>query len=177
MPGATLWLTGLPCSGKTTIARSVESALRDRNVRVEVLDGEKIRARLSPDLGFSRADRDAHIRRLAFMADRLSRNGVVAIVAAISPYRAARDEARQAIGDRFHEIYLRCPLAVCEQRDVKGLYRLARAGTLHAFTGIDDPYEAPLAPELTLDTDREGAAASTERMLELLHRRAIIMPL
>jgi adenylylsulfate kinase len=160
----TVWFTGLSCSGKTTVARLVERTLRARGLRVEVLDGDVVRENLSRGLGFSKADRDENIRRIAFVSALLTRNGVVTLVAAISPYRAARDAARREIG-RFVEVYVSCPLELCKERDTKGLYRRAMAGEIEGFTGVSDPYEAPLTPELTLHTDQETPEMSAGRVI------------
>lgn len=157
--GFTVWLTGLPCSGKSTIARELARALLQRGRRVEVLDGDIVRQNLSYGLGFSREDRDRNIRRIAFVANLLARNGVIVIVALVSPYRAARDEARRLLVD-FFEVHVDCPGVECERRDVKGMYKRARAGELRGFTGVDDPYEAPLNPELTVLTDRQSSEES-----------------
>jgi adenylylsulfate kinase len=132
-----------------------------------LLDGDEVRRHLSKDLGFSRQDRDENIRRIAFVAELLSRNGVIVLVSAISPYRAAREEARRRIGS-FVEVFVNAPLAVCEQRDVKGLYKKARAGEIAGFTGIDDPYEPPLAPEVQCDTDQETEAESVAKVIRYL---------
>jgi bifunctional enzyme CysN/CysC len=153
--GLTVWFTGLSGAGKSTICRSVETELLARGFRVEVLDGDALRKQLNSDLGFSKEDRDENIRRIGFVARLLSRNGVVVLVAAISPYRAIREEVRGSIGD-FIEVHVNAPLGVCESRDPKGLYKKARAGEIRRFTGIDDPYEPPLAPEVRCDTDRES---------------------
>ena len=161
--GFTIWLTGLPCSGKSTIARKLARRLLARGRRVEVLDGDLIRRSLSHGLGFTREDRDRNILRVAFVANLLARNDVVVIVAVVSPYRAARDEARRVLR-RFFEVHVDCPLDECERRDVKGMYARARAGTLHGFTGIDDPYEVPLAPELSLSTSVQSSDESAERV-------------
>jgi ATP sulfurylase/adenylyl-sulfate kinase len=155
--GVTIWLTGLSGAGKSTIARRLVEELRSRGHGVEILDGDVVRANLSKGLGFSKEDRDTNIRRIGFVADLLTRNGVVAVIAAISPYRAIRDELRAQIGD-FIEVHVDCPLDELVRRDVKGLYAKAIAGEISGFTGISDPYEAPLAPEVTLDT----AAQSVE---------------
>jgi len=163
-----LWFTGLPAAGKSTLAGLVADALRARGERVEVLDGDEIRRNLSYGLGFSRADREENLRRIAFVADLLSRNGIHAITAAISPFRAVRDEVRLRMGERFVEIYLDAPLAVCARRDPKGLYAKAFAGEIDNFTGVSDPYEAPLDPELTLQTGRESPQASAARVLAYL---------
>lgn len=165
--GVTLWFTGLSGAGKTTISREVERELRSRNCPVEVLDGDVVRTHLSKGLGFSKEDRDINIRRIGFVASLLSRNGVIAITAAISPYRAIRDEVRE-MTENFIEIYVSASLEVCEQRDVKGLYAKARAGEIKSFTGIDDPYEPPLNPEIICDTAAETVAESTTKVLQKL---------
>lgn len=175
MEGFVVWFTGLPCSGKSTLARRLEEALRTRGLRVEVLDGDEVRQRLTRGLGFSKEDRDENIRRITYVAKLLARNGVVAITAAISPYRAVRDEARREIG-RFIEVYVKCPLEVCMERDVKGLYRRALAGEIPNVTGLSDPYEEPLHPELVVETDREGPAESLERILARLEELGYLSP-
>ncbi len=165
--GFILWFTGLSGSGKTTISKALEPELRARGCKVEILDGDVVRTNLSKGLGFSKEDRDTNIRRIGFVANLLSRNGVVAITAAISPYRAIRDEIR-AIEPNFVEIYVKAALEVCESRDVKGLYAKARAGEIKGFTGIDDPYEEPLNPEITCDTERESVSESVTKILSKL---------
>jgi len=167
--GVTVWFTGLSGAGKTTIRMAVEKALRDRHLKVEVLDGDIVRQHLTRGLGFSKEDRDENIRRIGFVAHLLSRNGVIVLVSAISPYRNTRDEVRQQIGD-FVEVYVNAPLATCEQRDVKGLYKKARAGEIKNFTGIDDPYEAPLTPEVECHTDQESLEASAAKVLNYLQQ-------
>ncbi len=167
--GFTVWFTGLPSAGKSTLARMLEGELRRRDLRVEVLDGDEVRQRLTRGLGFSKEDRDENIRRIAYVAKLLSRNGSVAITAAISPYRAVRDEARGEI-EQFVEIYVKCPVEVCIARDVKGLYRRALAGEIRNFTGLSDPYEEPLHPELVIKTDQEGPEVSLERILTYLEQ-------
>lgn len=161
----TLWLTGLPRAGKSTIARLIAATLRARGVKVEVLDGDAVRESLSSDLGFSREDRDMHVRRIAFVADLLSRNGVVAITAAISPYRDARDEARKLLGERFVEIYVKASVGECARRDQTGLYERALRGEIENFTGVSDPYESPPSPELVLDTERETPEESAGKVI------------
>ncbi len=171
--GTTIWFTGLSGAGKTTICKLVESQLRERGLNIEVLDGDIVRENLTKGLGFSKEDRDENIRRIGFVSDLLSRNGVIVLVAAISPYRAMRDEVRQRIGD-FIEVFVDAPLSVCETRDVKGLYKKARAGELKQFTGIDDPYEQPLNPEIVCRTDLEAVEESAAKVLDLLAARALI---
>ncbi len=170
--GLCLWLTGLSGSGKSTVGRLAAGQLRDLGHRVEVLDGDDVRQNLCAGLGFSRADRDENVRRIAFVADLLSRNGVVTFVAAVSPFRAAREAARARMGSRFVEVYVRASVEECERRDVKGLYSRARAGEIPGFTGVSDPYEEPLDPELTLETESDSAEASAARLVELVEDRA-----
>jgi adenylylsulfate kinase len=165
--GAILWFTGLSGAGKSTLAEAVAPALRKRGRRVEVLDGDVVRMHLSRGLGFSREDRDTNIQRIGFVAHLLQRNGVFAVTAAISPYRATRDWVRTLAGD-FVEIYVATPLEVCEARDVKGLYRRARAGEIKEFTGISDPYEPPLSPEITLPTHELTVDQCVQRVLARL---------
>ncbi len=172
--GFVLWLTGLCSAGKSTVAVGLEQELRRRNCLVEVLDGDAIRKNLSKGLGFSRGDREINLRRIGFVANLLSRNGVVAIVAAISPYQTIRDEVRQSITAEFIEVYLNAPLEVCEARDPKGLYAMARAGELLAFTGIDDPYEPPENPEIVCDTDKETVDETLTKILTALEQRKLI---
>jgi bifunctional enzyme CysN/CysC len=167
--GLTVWFTGLSASGKTTLCRAVYERLAARGCRLELLDGDTVRKHLSKGLGFSREDRDENIRRIGFVAGLLTRNGVIALAAAISPYRAVRDEVRASIGD-FVEVYVNAPLEVCESRDPKGLYRQARAGHLPAFTGIDDPYEPPFDPEVECRTDREPLEECIAKVLAAIDR-------
>jgi adenylylsulfate kinase len=168
--GVVIWFTGLSGSGKTTIAHLVEDKLLDAGVPVEILDGDIVRENLSKGLGFSKEDRDTNIRRIAFVAHLLQRNGVFVITAAISPYREIRDEARAMTRD-FVEVFADAPLEVCESRDVKGLYAKARAGEIKGFTGIDDPYEAPTDPEVVVKTaecsPEEGAQQVLDKLIEL----------
>ncbi len=165
--GLTIWLTGLPSAGKSTIAGRLSATITAKGHRVIVLDGDEVRERLNQGLGFSKVDRDENVRRIAYVARLLTEAGAVTIVAAISPYRAARDAARAAI-PRFTEIYVSCPLDECIKRDVKGLYKMALAGTIQHFTGVSDPYEPPLQPEIVLDTSRETPHASAEKILVFL---------
>ena len=163
--GVVIWFTGLSGSGKTTIAHLVEEQLADSGVPVEVLDGDIVRENLSKGLGFSKEDRDINIRRIAFVAHLLQRNGVFVITAAISPYRAIREEARAMVKD-FVEVFADAPLDVCEERDVKGLYAKARAGEIKGFTGVDDPYEPPANPEVVCHTDRESVEESARKVID-----------
>ena len=171
--GFILWFTGLSGSGKTTITKALEPELKARGCKVEILDGDVVRTNLSKGLGFSQEDRDTNIRRIGFVANLLSRNGVVAITAAISPYRAIRDEIR-AMEPNFVEVYVTAPLKVCEGRDVKGLYAKARAGEIKGFTGIDDPYEEPLNPEIICYTERESVEESVKNVLSKLEELGYI---
>jgi adenylyl-sulfate kinase len=170
--GFTIWFTGLSGAGKTTISRLVEAELRERGLPVEVLDGDVVRQNLSQGLGFSKADRDTNILRIAFVSKLLTRNGVITLVSAISPYREVRDLARKEIGS-FVEVYVKCPLDTCIARDTKGLYKKAIEGTIPFFTGISDPYEEPLEPEIVLQTDLEtpehSAVAVLRRLQDLGH--------
>ncbi len=168
--GLAVWFTGLSGAGKSTLAQAVHERLWAMGCKVELLDGDAVRRHLCKDLGFSRQDRDENIRRIGFVAELLAKNGVIALVAAISPYRAVRDELRRRIGN-FVEVYVNAPLDVCERRDQKGLYRKARAGLLPGFTGVDDPYEPPLSPEVECRTDRENLAESVEKVLHCLGLR------
>jgi adenylylsulfate kinase len=172
--GFTLWFTGLSGAGKTTISKIVEDQLRDRGSRVEILDGDVVRENLSKGLGFSKEDRDINIRRIAFVADLLSRNGVPVITAAISPYRELRDEAREVMGERFIEVFVKASVEVCAERDVKGLYEKAFKGEIKEFTGVSDPYEPPLNAEIVLDTEHQTAEESAAKLLTLLEERQLI---
>ena len=177
--GFTLWLTGLSGAGKTTLAVNLEPMLRARGINVEVLDGDEVRTNLSKGLGFSKEDRDTNIRRIGYVCRLLSRNGVAAIAAAISPYREVRDEVRRLVeqdGAEFVEVFLSCPIDVLAERDVKGLYKKALAGELKGFTGVSDPYEAPLSADLVVESDRESVEVSTARILEVLERRQLVAP-
>jgi adenylylsulfate kinase len=171
--GFILWFTGLSGSGKTTITKALEPELKARGCKVEILDGDVVRTNLSKGLGFSQEDRDTNIRRIGFVAHLLSRNGVAVMTAAISPYRAIRDEIR-AMEPNFVEVYITAPLEVCEGRDVKGLYAKARAGEIKGFTGIDDPYEEPLNPEIICYTERETVEESVKKVLSKLEELGYI---
>ena len=169
-PAMTIWFTGLSSAGKTTISRAVYEKLWAKGYKLELLDGDAIRQHISKDLGFSKEDRDENVRRIGFMAELLSRNGVIAMVAAISPYRIMREEMRARIGN-FIEVYVNASLDVVEQRDVKSIYRRCRAGEIHGVSGIDDPYEPPLAPEVECRTDRETLAESTNKVMRVIEAR------
>jgi adenylylsulfate kinase len=165
--GFTLWFTGLPCSGKSAVADRVADILRSGGLRAERLDGDLVRQSLCRDLGYSREDRNENIRRVTFVAKLLTRNGVAVLTSFISPYREIRDEARREIGD-FIEVYVKCPLEVCLSRDIKGMYKKARNGEIKEFTGISDPYEEPLNPELVLETDKETLEESAQKVIDCL---------
>lgn len=165
--GLTVWFTGLSGAGKTTICRAVQTELLARRIQAELLDGDVIREHLSRDLGFGKEDRNENIRRIGFVAHLLTRNGVLVLVSAISPYRLTREEVRNKIGD-FLEVYVNAPLEVCEQRDQKGLYKRARNGQLRSFTGINDPYEPPLTPEVECRTDRETVKESVDKVMSAI---------
>jgi adenylylsulfate kinase len=172
--GFTLWFTGLSGAGKTTISEIVARELRARGSRLEILDGDVVRENLSKGLGFSKEDRDTNVRRIAFVADLLSRNGTPVITAAISPYREIRNEARELMGDRFIEVYIEASVDACAERDVKGLYAKAFAGEIKEFTGVSDPYEPPLNPEIVLKTEEEEPEESAARLLTYLEERELI---
>jgi adenylylsulfate kinase len=174
--GFCLWFTGLSGSGKTTITTQLVKELRQRGSKLEVLDGDIVRENLSKGLGFSKEDRDTNIRRIAFVANLLSRNGVPVITAAISPYRDIRDEARELMDGRFIEIYAKAPLEVCEERDVKGLYAKARSGEIKEFTGVSDPYEPPEKAELVIETDKQSHEESAQQILRYLEERSLVPP-
>lgn len=162
--GVTVWFTGLSGAGKTTINDALKLKLEERGVKFEVLDGDIVRTNLTKGLTFSKEDRDTNVRRIGFVCDLLTRNGVIVLVAAISPYRAIRDEVREKIGD-FLEVYVSAPVEECEKRDVKGLYAKARAGEIKQFTGISDPYEAPTNPEVNCETHKETLEESVNKVI------------
>ena len=174
--GFCLWFTGLSGSGKTTITNVLVKELRKRGSKLEVLDGDIVRQNLSKGLGFSKEDRDTNIRRVAFVADLLSRNDVPVITAAISPYKEIRDEARAKMDGRFIETYVKASVEECERRDVKGLYAKARAGEIKEFTGVSDPYEPPEDPEIEIDTESQAPEQSAQQILEYLEERDLIPP-
>jgi adenylylsulfate kinase len=165
MSGLTVWFTGLSSSGKTTISQAVREKLLQSCHKVEWLDGDAVRQHISKGLGYSKEDRDENIRRIGFVAELLTRNGVIVLVSAISPYRAVRDEMRVRIGN-FLEVYVEAPLELCQQRDVNGIYRRALAGEIHHVTGMDDPYEPPLSPDIVCHTGRETRDESVAKVMD-----------
>lgn len=171
--GITVWFTGLSCSGKSTIARNLEEVLKYNGVDVERIDGDTFRKTLSNDLGYSKEDRDKNIEGVVYVAEILTRHGVIVLTSFISPYREKRNWARKYIGN-FMEVYVNCPLQICEQRDTRGLYAKARQGIIPNFTGISDPYGEPLNPELVLETNKESINQSTGRVLMALYKRSVI---
>src|SRR5688500_8111807 len=171
--GFTLWFTGLSGAGKSTISEQIFERLKRSGAKVELLDGDVVRTHLSKGLGFSKEDRDTNVRRIGFVSELLSRNGVIALVAAISPYREIREEIRGRI-DNFVEIYVHCPIEVLAERDVKGLYKKALAGELPAFTGVSDPYEPPAHPEVTIDSSKESVDSSVEKVWTKLRDMGLI---
>lgn len=175
--GATVWLTGLSGAGKSTIADALAGRLRQQGRRVEVLDGDELREALSPGLGFSRADRDAHVGRVGYLARMLARHGVVVLVPVIAPYeqtRAAVRSGHEADGSAYLEVHVATPVATCAQRDVKGLYAQHAAGRISSLTGVDDPYEAPTDPDLRLDTTGTDLSADVEAVYDLLSERGLL---
>lgn len=171
MTGLTVWFTGLSGAGKTTISQAVHAQLVARGIPVEQLDGDVIREHISPSLGFTRQARDENILRIGFIGRLLAKHGVVVLTSVISPYRATREEVRRAAGDQFVEIYVNAALETCENRDVKGLYQRARSGEIRGFTGIDDPYEPPISPEVECMTDSETVAESVEKVMGYIKGR------
>ena len=167
--GLTVWFTGLSSAGKTSISRGVYEKLRALGNRVECLDGDELRWSLCKDLGFTKEDRDENIRRIGFVAELLTRHGVIVLVSAISPYRAVREEVRNKIG-RFLEVHVNAPLALCEQRDLKGIYRRARLGEIQHVTGLDDPYEPPVAPDVECRTDLDTLDADTDKVFQAVEK-------
>jgi adenylylsulfate kinase len=172
--GFTLWFTGLSGAGKTTISKLIEDTLRERRQRLEILDGDVVRENLSKGLGFSKEDRDTNIRRIAFVADLLSRNGVPVITAAISPYTETRREARELMGERFIEVWVKASVEACAERDVKGLYAKAFSGEIKEFTGVSDPYQDPEHAEIIVDTEAQEPAESAAQIIAYLEERKLI---
>jgi adenylyl-sulfate kinase len=169
--GLVVWFAGRPCSGKSTIAVGAADALQRMGYGVQVLDGDDLRRTLSPELGFGKHDRLEHGRRVARYARAIATGGEVAIAALISPFAAMRDQAREVIGEAFLEVYIDAPLRICEDRDVKGHYALARSGQLPEFTGVTSPFEAPASPDLRIDTDAEAPADSIARLVRFVAAR------
>ncbi len=166
--GFVVWLEGLSGSGKTTISRALAPRLRSMGWKVEVLDGDEMRQMFSPELGFSRKDREMHARRVSFVARMLARNGVAVLVAMITPYETSRQAARSVVGTRFFEVWLSCPIEICRQRDPKGIYRRSEEGSVTKMTGVDDPFEEPLNPDLTVDTSSLTVDQSIDRIVRQL---------
>ena len=172
--GFVLWLTGLSGAGKSTIANAVAPSLAERGHRVEVLDGDEVRTNLCQGLGFSREDRDTNIARIGYVAGKLARHGVAVVVAAISPYREARDKVRASV-ENFVEVHVAAPVTTCAERDVKGLYAKALAGEIKNFTGVSDPYEEPLEPEIALHTEHETVQESVDQVLAWLEANGLLV--
>ena len=173
MKGCVLWLTGLPSAGKSTISQIVYNKLKAKGIKVELLDGDEVRKNLSPDLGFTKADRETHAKRVTYVSKLLARNGVIAIVALISPYRSFREAARQSIGD-FVEVFVNAPLDECIKRDVKGLYKKALAGEIKDMTGVQDTYEEPANPEITIYSHKVTPEEAAESIMKKLHELGFI---
>ncbi len=175
--GFTIWFTGLSGAGKTTLAQALQAELRRQGIKLEVLDGDEVRSNLSKGLGFSKEDRDTNIRRIGYVSRLLARNGAAVIAAAISPYREVREEVRRSIeaeGAGFIEVFVKCPIKVLAERDVKGLYKKALAGEIKEFTGVSDPYEEPLDPEVVVETDRESIEQSAAKIIRELQRQRFL---
>lgn len=173
--GFTIWFTGFTAAGKTTVARLVARELLERGLKVELLDGDEVRKNLSQGLGFSREDRDRNVLRIGYVCKLLSRNGVVAIGAAVSPFRETREKLRAEIGN-FVEVYVSCPLGVCQERDYKGIYKGVKEGRICGVSGVDDPYEEPENPEVTIRTDRETAEESAAKVITALEEMGYVAP-
>ncbi len=172
--GFVVWMEGLPGSGKTTLSKAVAGRLNAMGWGTEVLDGDEVRRMFSPELGYSRKDREFHARRVSYVARMLARHGVAVIVAMITPYETSRQAARSEVPSRFEEVYLRCPIEICRQRDPKGMYRKSSQGSVAHMTGVDDPFEEPLNPELTVDTAALSVADATHRVLQHLAARGYV---
>lgn len=171
-----VWIEGIPCSGKTTIAQTVSERLKATGQKVQILDGDEVRRMFSPELGFSRKDREVHARRVSYVARMLASHGVAVIVAMITPYETSRQAARAEVEEKFVEVWLRCPVDVARDRDAKGLYARAARGGLSRMTGVDDPFEEPLNPDLTVDTAKLTVPESTDRILKFLVQQHLISP-
>lgn len=173
--GFTLWFTGLPCAGKSTLAVEIGRVLGQRGSRVEVLDADVLRTTVCRGLGFSREDRDENVARIGWVCGLLARHGVVAIAAVVSPYREARRRLKASVPG-FVEIYVKAPLAICVERDVKGMYRRAMVGEIPHFTGLDDPYEEPLDPEIVIETDKSSIPECIDAILQWLEQANLLAP-
>ena len=173
-PGFTIWFTGLPCSGKSTISLILADIIRKERGKIEIMDGDVVRTNLSKGLGFSREDRETNLKRIAFVCNLLTRNDVPVIAAAISPFENVRQWARDLIGENFIEVYARCPLETCIERDVKGMYKKALAGEIKGFTGVDDPFDEPADADLVCDTDQETPEESTAKIVTFLRSRGYL---
>ena len=171
--GVTVWFTGLPCCGKTTIAKKIAQTLREKGYKVEHLDGDLVRKDLTSDLGFSKEDRDENLKRVTFVAKLLTRNKVIVLATFVSPYKSRRNKSRKEIGN-FIEIYVKCPIEICKKRDVKGMYKKALAGEIKDFTGVQHPYEEPEKPELVIYSDRETVDESVQKVLKKLEELGYI---
>lgn len=174
--GSVVWIEGIPSSGKSTIAQELSKRLAASGFEVQVLDGDEVRRVFSPELGFSRKDRETHARRVSYVAEMLATHGVTVVVAMITPYETSRQAARSEARGSFTEVWLRCPVEVCRKRDSKGLYARASRGDIPRFTGVDDPFEEPLSPELVVDTDRLSVAESVDRILNYLAQHRSVPP-
>ncbi len=172
--GFVVWMEGLPGAGKTTLSRATAARIRGMGWKAEVLDGDEVRHMFSPELGFSRKDREFHARRVSYVAQLLARNGVAVIVAMITPYETSRQAARSVEGRRFTEVWLRCPIDVCRQRDPKGMYRRAMEGTVHGMTGVEAPFEEPLNPDLIVNTADAAVEECTDRILTHLREKDLL---
>lgn len=175
--GFVVWIEGIPCSGKSTIAQELSRRLRAAGGKVQILDGDEVRRMFSPELGFTRKDREMHARRVSYVAQMLASHGVIVLVAMITPYETSRQAARAEVQESFVEVWLRCPVEVCRERDAKGLYARALQGSLSKLTGIDDPFEEPLNPDLVVDTDRLGVAQSVDRIVNYLAQHRLVAPI
>ena len=174
--GFVVWIEGLPSSGKTTVSRALAERIRAAGRRVEILDGDEVRHMFSPELGYTRKDREFHARRVSYVARMLARNDVAVLVAMITPYETSRQAARSGVGERYVEVWLNCPVEVCRTRDPKGLYERSRTGGMPKLTGVDDPFEEPLAPDLVVDTAHLTAAQATEKIYQYLADQKFVPP-
>jgi adenylylsulfate kinase len=172
--GSVVWLTGLPGSGKTTVAKILEGRIRELGLKAEVLDGDEVRKNLSPELGFSKQDRETHAKRVVYISKLLSRNGVITIVSLISPFREFRKYARDTIGKNFIEVWVKASAETCRIRDPKGLYKKATTGQVSNLTGVQDPYEPPLNPEVVLETESENPEESADRVMNYIRKSGFL---